>query len=175
MGYAAATNLLTAAGDLDPAQPSTTLRFTDGRTIVVPTALLLPDSEELQTTTTTEGAVAFPIVEEQLAVGKRTIETGKVTLEKRVHEHHESLDVPLALRTYDIERVVLNQPVDVAPSIRQEGDTTIYPLVEEQLVVTTQLILKEELRITRRDTERRDTRTVTLKRESIEVTRTPLA
>jgi len=117
--------------------------------------------------------VMIPVIEEQLAVGKRTVVTGTVLLEKQTQEYHETLDVPLAVRTFDIERVVLNQPVDSAPAVRKEGDTTIYPVVEEQLVLTTQLVLKEEVRVTRRDTERRDTRTVTLKRESLTVTRKP--
>ena len=65
-----------------------------------------------------------------------------------------------------------HQPVDAPPPVRQEGDTTVYSLVEEQLVLTKQLVLREELHVTRRDTERRDNRTVTLQRETIEVTRT---
>lgn len=115
----------------------------------------------------------IPLVEEQLEIGKRTVETGVVTLRKRIEEYHETLDVPLAVRSFDIERVVLNRPVEAAPEIRHEGETTIYSLVEEQVVVTRQLILKEEVRVTRRDTERRDTRTVTLQREHLDVTRTP--
>lgn len=175
------TNTLTATGEIDPSQTTTVLRLADGRTVTLPTALLLQAEERaiqpvmLESPSTLQDAVAFSILEERLTVGKRTIETGKVTLEKLTHEYEETLDVPLAVRSFDIERVVLNQPVDTAPPVRKEGNTTIYPLVEEQLVLTTQLILKEELRVTQRDTERRDTRTVTLKRESIEVNRTPLA
>ena len=75
------------------------------------------------------------------------------------------------MRTYDIEHIVFNQPVDVAPGIRTEGETTIYPLIEEQLVLTKQLILKEEIRVTRRETHRRDTQSVTLRRERLVVER----
>ncbi len=119
--------------------------------------------------------ITIPLMEEHLQVGTRTVETGVVTLRKRVEEYQETLDVPLAARTFDIERVVLNRPVDKAPEVRVEGETTIYSLVEEQLVMTRQLILKEEVRVTRRDTERRDTRTVTLTREHLDVTRTPVS
>lgn len=119
--------------------------------------------------------VTVPLVEERLEVGTRTVKTGVVTLRKRVEEYQETLDVPLAARAFDVERVVLNRPVDKAPEVRVEGDTTIYSLVEEQLVITRQLILKEEVRVTRRDTERRDTRTVTLTREHLDVTRTPVS
>ena len=171
---ASSTNVLTASGDLDPAQPRTTIHLSDARAIVLLTSLLLQTSDDPIMPSAMEETVAFPIIEEKLTVGKRVLDTSKVTLEKHVHEYQETLNVPLAVRSFDIERVMLNQPVQEAPPIRYEGDTTIYPLVEEQLILTTQLILKEELRVTKRDTERRDTRTVTLKRESIEVTRTPL-
>jgi stress response protein YsnF len=94
-----------------------------------------------------------------------------VRLQKTVENYDQALDEPLAVRTYDIERVIFNRPVDSAPPTRQEGDTTVYSLVEEQLVLTKQLVLKEELRVTQRDAERRDTQVVTLRRERFEVER----
>jgi hypothetical protein len=36
------------------------------------------------------------------------------------------------------------------PAVHEEDGVLIIPIVEEQLVVTTRLILKEEIRITRR-------------------------
>jgi uncharacterized protein (TIGR02271 family) len=112
-----------------------------------------------------------PVVEEQLRVGRRVVETGKVTLRKTVQEFETQLNEVLATRGFDVERVVVNRPVDVAPGIRQEGPTTIYPIVEEQLILTKQLVLKEEVHVTQRDSERRDTRPVALRRELIEVER----
>ena len=118
-------------------------------------------------------SLVVPIVEEQLTVGKRTVATGKVRLEKTVQEYQQALDEPLAVRTFDIERVVLNRVIDAVPEVRQEGDTTIYPLIEERLILTKELILKEELRVTKRDTEWRDTQVVTLRREHMTVERRP--
>jgi uncharacterized protein (TIGR02271 family) len=85
-----------------------------------------------------------------------------------------NLDEPLAIRTFDVERITINQVVDAPPEVRQEGDTTIYPLVEEQLVLTKQLILKQEVRVTKREGEKRDTQVVTLRREQLSVVRTPI-
>ena len=176
------SNVLIASGELDEGRPYTELHLSSGQTLRIPTALLKTASDARSRTTEAalrspasipDDAVVIPVIEEQLEVGKRTVVTGKVLLDRRVQEYHETLDVPLAVSTFDIERVVLNRHVDAAPPVRQEGDTTIYSLVEEQLVLTTQLVLKEELRVTRRQTERRDTRTVTLKRDLIEMTRTP--
>ena len=102
----------------------------------------------------------IPLIEEQLTVGKRLVQTGKVVLEKTVQEYERQLDEPLALRTYDIERRVLNKPVDHTPAVRHEGDTTIYPVVEERLILTKQLILKEEVYVKLRDDVRVDTQVV---------------
>ena len=116
----------------------------------------------------------IPLVEEQLTVGRKTVPTGRVLLQKTVQEYQEILDEPLAIRTFDVERVILNQLVDEAPPVRTEGDTTIYPLVEEQLILTKQLILREEVRVTKRDAERRDHQVVTLHREHLTVERQPI-
>ena len=173
------TNVLLVSGVVDPDRTLTELRLEGGQILQLSTAMLLRTQKpevhrnDGEPEESAGRALVVPVIEEQLQVGKRTVVTGTVRLEKQVQEYHEVLDVPLAVRTYDIERVVLNQSVEEAPPVRQEGDTTIYPLVEERLLITKQLILKEELRVTRRDTERHDTRTVTLKREKMLVTRTP--
>ncbi len=169
-----AQNSLTATGTLDTTLALTEITFADGRILQLPTAMLLgsasfeqPLGNELRADVDT----VIPIVEERLTVGKRTLVTGKVRLIKTVQEFDAQLDEPLAVRTFDVERVILNQSVETAPGMRQEGETTIYPLVEEQLILTKQLVLKEEIRVTRRDTERRDTQVVTLRREHVEVER----
>lgn len=173
-------NIFIASGGFDERRSYTELLLPGGRMLRVPTSLFLerPRAEDARSIDDARRGVggddlSIPVIEEELSIEKRTVVTGKVLLERQVQEYSETLDVPLAMRSYDIERVILNRLVDSAPPVRQEGDTTIYPVIEEQLVVTTNLILKEEVRVTKRDTERRDTRTVTLKRESVNVIRKP--
>ena len=48
-----------------------------------------------------------------------------------------------------VERVPRGVPVEILPAVREEDGVLIVPVVEEQLVVTTRLILKEEIRIIR--------------------------
>ena len=119
----------------------------------------------------TDETITVPLIEEQLTVEKRVIETGKIRLLKSVQTYEELLDESLAVRSFDIERVIVNQPVEIPPPIRQEGDTTIYSLVEERMVLTKQFILTEEIRVTQRDTERRDRRKLVLSREYLAVER----
>ena len=176
--------LVVGSGDIDPQQEHTELWMPDGRVIRLPTTMLATSPPTAADSAQTEssssiifneaGGVMIPVVEERLVVSKRAVPTGKLHLKKIVQTYQEALDEPLAIRTFDIERVVINQPVDVAPPVRQEGNTTIYPLVEEQLVLTKQLILKEEVRVTKREEEKRDTQVVTLRREQLSVVRTPI-
>ena len=183
------TNILMATGTFDTSVALTDVHLADGRVLRLPTAVLSPKIDGLLPAPdasagvipspdagahSTGDSMVIPIVEEHLEVGKRTVTTGKVRLQKTVHEFEAALDEPLAVRTYDIERIVLNQQVDAPPAVRYEGDTTIYPLVEERLILTKQLVLKEEVRVTKRDTERRDTQVVTLRREHLVVEREPV-
>ena len=179
------SNLLNVVGSFDPYQKVTELNFGDGRVVRVATSLLLAEASGPASTldstfaddlpTASANNTLIPLVEERLVVGKQTVETARVRLHKTTQLYEEALNEPLAVRTFDIELIVLNRPVDTAPEIRHQGNTTIYPLVEEQLVLTKQLILKEEVHVTRRETERLDTQVVTLRREHLTVEREPLA
>jgi hypothetical protein len=66
--------------------------------------------------------------------------------------------------------MTVNEP----PSVRYVGNTTIIPLLEEVAVVKKQLVLREELRITRVSTELRHPQSVMLKRETVDVLTVPL-
>lgn len=126
------------------------------------------------TTTSTgvsEAGQTIPIVEEHLRVGKREVEAGVVRARKVVRERQEAVDVPLARERVDVERVPVNRVVDKAPEVRVEGDVTIIPVLEEVLVVEKRLMLREEVRLTKRREESHERQTVTLRREEVEVTR----
>ena len=57
--------------------------------------------------------------------------------------------------------VAANEP----PQCRQEGDTTIVPVLEEVLVVQKRLLLKEEVRITKVQRTEREQQLVTTRAE----------
>lgn len=179
-------NVFNVEGSFDPGTTLTELRVADGRVLRIPTALLSDAAASGEhapeglagfkegTMELIAAPIAVPLIEERLEVSKRTIPTGKVRLHKDVREYDVQLDEPLQVNTWDVERVPLNRPVEAVPDVRQEGNTTVYPLVEEQLVITKQLILKEEVRVTRKDFEHRDTQTVTLRQEVMTVERETL-
>lgn len=117
--------------------------------------------------------VSIPVIEEQLQVDKRTIETGRVKLTKTVHEEDETVTIPLLHSVFAIERVPINEYVFEAPATRQDENTTIYSVVKEVLVVEKRLLLIEEIRVTKQQTEVNETQTVRLRREELTVERMP--
>jgi uncharacterized protein (TIGR02271 family) len=94
--------------------------------------------------------VAIPLVEERLVTNKRVVETGRVKVRTLVDERETMVREQLSKAVVDVERVAVNREVDAVPAIREEGDTTIIPVVQEVLVVTKKLVVTEELRIRRR-------------------------
>jgi uncharacterized protein (TIGR02271 family) len=106
-----------------------------------------------------------------LYVQRHRVETGKVRITKVVHEHEEEVNTSRVREEITIERVTLNRMVDTPVSMRQEGDTFIIPLLEEVVVVEKRLMVKEELRITKRRIEEPASQQVTLRREEVIVER----
>ncbi|GAA4428061.1 hypothetical protein GCM10023188_11880 [Pontibacter saemangeumensis] len=114
----------------------------------------------------------IPVVEEQVRINKKTVETGRVNIYKDVHEEDVSVDVPTVHEEVNVERVPINEFVESAPpSIRYEGDVMIIPVVHEELVLVKRLKLVEELRVTKRKIETHETQHVTLRKEEVNVDR----
>lgn len=140
----------------------------DGRRIVVRSSDLLRGEDgvyHLRSAAAPDDSVTIPIVQEELQAGTRKVETGRVRISKRIHEHQEVLDQPLLEEHVDVKRVIVNQPVAEAPAVRYSGDTMIVPVIKEILKVEKQLIVAEELHITRRRTMERYSQNVTLRDE----------
>lgn len=108
----------------------------------------------------------LPLYSEDVAFTRQ-----KVERDVRVHihttGHDEVIDEPLVHEKVEIQRVAIGRPVDVAPPIREEGDTTIISVVEEIVVVERRLILKEEIRLRRVRTTEQHREVVTLRDQQI--------
>ena len=99
------------------------------------------------------------------AARKQQVTTGNVRVVKHVTEIERSISKPLLHHQLMVERRIVNRVVATAPEVRTEGDTTIIPVMEEKLVVTKQLVLKEEIWITRIQHEVAGRRRVKLRSE----------
>jgi stress response protein YsnF len=72
-----------------------------------------------------------------------------VTVRTTTEISEEVARATLEGETVEVTRVPVNREIDVAPSIRTEGDVTIIPVVEEVVVVEKRLVLKEEIHLRR--------------------------
>lgn len=160
----------------------------DGRTVLVPADGLVAEDDGRYRLTLARGALesastsgaaeveaeeaVIPLVAEEVEVGKRRVERGRVRVKKGVATREEEVAVPLVREEVEVERVAINRPVDTPPAPRQEGDVWIVPVLEEVLVVEKRLMLKEELHIRRRRVEETARERVTLRTETATVERT---
>jgi uncharacterized protein (TIGR02271 family) len=113
------------------------------------------------------------LVEEEARIDKREVVTGRVRIRTRVEEAEETVRGTLDEEVVEVERVPVDRIVEAAPAVRQDGDVTIIPVMEEVLVVEKRLVLKEELHVRRRRTQETVEVPVTLRRERVEVERLP--
>lgn len=155
----------------------------DGQMFIVPIDLLttlgqsyfsLPTSFKTlarHETVDEQEALIIPIVAESLALSKREVERGAVRVYMTVGEREVVVDEPTAEDLVTVERVAINRPLDKAVQPRVEGDTTIFPVMKEVLLVRKQLMLVEEVRLTKTRVEVRRPQTVTLRTEAAQVER----
>lgn len=115
--------------------------------------------------------MVIPVIQEQITFDKQVIESGKVRISKRIVEHEELVDVPLFREEVDVERVAINQFVDTPPQVRQEGDTMIIPVVQEQVFYQKRLLLVEELHVRKQVIEEHKPQQITLLKEEVDITR----
>jgi uncharacterized protein (TIGR02271 family) len=114
---------------------------------------------------------AIPRIEERLSVAKQSVVTGRVRVRKTVRRRRETLEIPLKREEAVVRRVPVNRVVAGPVAVRRQGPVTIVPVLEEVPVVTTQLVLKEELHIETRTSRVHARRGVVLRAEDIEVSR----
>ena len=117
----------------------------------------------------TEGETAIPIVEEELAVGKRTVDQGGVRVYRRVIEIPVEESINLREEHVVIERNAVDRPVTDA-DLALQGDQTI-ELTEtaEEAVVGKTAHVVEEVIVRKTASERTEYIHDTVRRTEVEV------
>lgn len=175
---------LSESGTLDLTQPWTTIRLSSGRKLQVPTEQveemdrgqwrLLYDLEELGLEKPLSmKSTVVPLIEEELEVSKKTVPTGELTVKTSSHEHTHLIEEALLKETVSVDRVAIDREVAGPMPVREEGDTTIIPLVEEVIVVQRRYVLREEVRIRRIQEEVPVTQEVTFRTQTASIERSP--
>ena len=92
----------------------------------------------------------LPLVEENLVVQRRTVETGTVRVRTVMQSREEIARAEIYRQAVSVEHVAINREIDEVPAPWEDGDILVIPVVEEILVVEKRLILREEVRVRRR-------------------------
>jgi uncharacterized protein (TIGR02271 family) len=144
-------------------------RVTDTRMAAQQPARLRQTAEELEVAPGEE--VRLPIIREEVVVTTRQIERGGVRVHKLVNEREETVEQPITRDVVDVERITIGRVLqgDDVPRAHEEGDTLIIPILEEMLVVEKRLVLKEEVRITKRRTQEMEQVRVVLREEEVQI------
>jgi len=117
----------------------------------------------------------LPLIAEEARIEKRSLAGARVRVSIVNETRDEILRDELAGERISVERVSVGRTIEggeTAPILRIDGDVTIVPVLEEVLVVTKQLVLKEELRITRHATREAVEFPVTLRSQRAVIERT---
>jgi uncharacterized protein (TIGR02271 family) len=128
-------------------------------------------SESLPIAASQTNDLKLSLLSEELAVTKEEVETGRLRLVKRTQTRDATVDENLFRERAEIETVPIGRQIFEIPPIRQEGETTIVPIVEEVIYLERRLMLKEELRVTRRRVMEHFHDTVTLRYQEAAVSR----
>ncbi len=128
------------------------------------------------TATATTGTLAaegdrlvIPTHEEVLVPTTQEVEVGTVRFHKRVETVPYEALVDVTRDDVSVERVEVGRPITAVPAPRHEGNTLVIPLVEEEIIIEKRLVLREEIRVTRRQVTEQVPITDALRREVIEV------
>ena len=113
------------------------------------------------TTDTTQGNTAIPIIEEDLQIGKREVETGGARISSRIVEEEVQENVTLREEHVNVERTPVNRPVSSADlDAFKEGTIELtehaeVPVINKEARVIEEISLEKE--VTERDEVVRDT------------------
>lgn len=127
------------------------------------------EQASLQKMTIEDQATIIAVASEHLQLGKRFRTTGIVRVKTFVE-----VDEPVARDVVLVERRAIGTPVASMPTVRDEGDLLIVPVVEEELVVEKRLRLKEEIVLRRVQTVERHRESVQLRRTRAVIERKPV-
>ncbi|QDA36430.1 DUF2382 domain-containing protein (plasmid) [Paracoccus liaowanqingii] len=111
----------------------------------------------------------LPLIEERLTITKDRRMTGRVRVSTTTETVDSSLPVELSGTEVHVVRVPIDRRIDTVPEITTEGELTIVPVVEERMVMTRELYLREEIHIRRIDFQDTQEVPVSVRRQTAHV------
>ena len=139
-------------------------------TTAATTAATTTDTTPLTAAAT--GETVIPVIEEELAVGKREIQRGGARIHTRVTERPVSEQVTLHEEHVTVQRNVVDRPVSSTDAAFREGDITLTETTEVPVVAKEARVV-EEVVVGKTATDRVETVTDTVRRTDVEVEEIP--
>lgn len=120
---------------------------------------------------TEDDRIVVNLIGEHLEVHKQWVQSGEVVIRKSVQTSQQTIPVELQYEQVQVDRVPVNRPVPAGEKIEPwwEGEVMVVPVVEEEIVVSKRLVIREELRITKLRATRQETVSDTIRREVLDV------
>ena len=115
----------------------------------------------------------IPVVEETATVSTRQVVSGRVRIATQTEEINHLLPTDLASVEVDVVRVPIDRRIETIPDVVTEGEVTIIPVVEERLVVTRELYLREEIHVRRIEHKETVDVPATTRRQTVQIERLP--
>jgi uncharacterized protein (TIGR02271 family) len=162
------------------------VEFADGARVIVAADALIPQNDRSYRLPASAGHLAggvateelvIPVVAEELTVDIGRVARARVRVDKRVESREEVVDTPIVVEEVVVERIPINKVVedlDAVPTMREEADTIVIPILEEVFVLQKQILVREEVRLVKRRKTSSVSQTVTLRREVLEIHRDDL-
>ncbi len=108
---------------------------------------------------------------ETVDVSKRSVQGATVRVETVTREREHNVDETIFKEEVEVERVSIGREVSSPPEVVQTDELTIIPVMEEVVIVTRKLFLKEEIHIKRVRTPVQHQETIVLRNQEAIVTR----
>jgi uncharacterized protein (TIGR02271 family) len=113
----------------------------------------------------------IPVIEESLAVHKTVVDAGGVRLRKQVLSDEVTFQEPLLRESVNVRRIPIGRDVEGPQPVRYEGNVTVIPIVEERLIVRRQMVLVEEVHISKSQMVDRSSQSATVRHEELIIER----
>lgn len=109
------------------------------------------------------------LAEERVELGTKKVVDRRVRITRATRVDEKNITAELTQENADIKRFAKNEVLEAQniPQIRQEGDVTIIPIIEERLEIIKHYVLTEEIHIIKKRSTERHQEIITLRSQEI--------
>lgn len=109
------------------------------------------------------------LAEERLELGTKKVVDRRVRITRATRVDEKNITAELTQENADIKRFAKNEVLKAQniPQIRQEGDVTIIPIIEERVEIIKHYVLTEEIHIIKKRSTERHQEIITLRSQEI--------